>query len=92
MKTVNICGVPHEIVECSNDFDASAHFGQIDYTECKIKINKNMPKSMKESTIIHEMMHGILHHIGEDELAENEKFICVLANAIYQSFDLRIEE
>ena len=89
---VNICGVPHEIIECSNDFDATGHFGQIDYTECRIKINKGMPEEMKKLTIIHEMVHGILHHIGQDELAEDEKFVCVLGNAIFQSFDLKGEQ
>jgi len=89
---VTICGVPHEVVECKNEFDADCHFGQICYTECLIKINSDMPDEMKELTIAHEMMHGILTHLGYVELANDEKFICALGNAINESFKVRETE
>ncbi len=87
---VTICGVPHEVIECKDDFDADCHFGQIDYRDCRIKINAEMPSEMKEATLVHEMMHGILNHIGYEDLANDEKFVRVLGNAINESFTVKV--
>ena len=35
---VNICGIPHKVVECEDRFDVDIHFGQIDYKACEIRI------------------------------------------------------
>ena len=45
---------------------------------------------MKESTIVHEMMHGILNHCGYEDLANDEKFVRVLGNAINESFTVKV--
>lgn len=88
---VNICGIPHEIVECEDSFTADAtHFGEIDYQQCKIKINKNMAVAAQEETIIHEMVHGMLVHLGYTEQSNDETFVQGLANAIYQNFEIKI--
>lgn len=90
---VNICGISHEIVECEDFFSTDAtHFGEIDYKACKIKINKDMADEAKEETIIHEMVHGILVHLGYSEQSQDEQFVQALGNAIYQGFDIRIKE
>ena len=78
---VNICGVPHTVVEKEDSFDTDSHFGQIDYCKAEIRINKNMPKEMKAETICHEMMHGILVHIGRTDLSNDETFVQALGNA-----------
>lgn len=88
---VNICGIPHKIIECEDKFDVDAHFGQIDYKSCEIRINKDMSKEAKEETIIHEMVHGILVHLGYSEQSQDETFVQGLANAIYQGFDIKAE-
>lgn len=90
--TVNICGILHEIVECEDSFSAdAAHFGEIDYKACKIRINKDMAVEAQEETIIHEMVHGMLVHLGYTEQSQDEQFVQGLANAIYQGFDIRGE-
>lgn len=86
---VNICGILHEVIECEDNFDVDAHFGQIDYKACNIRINKDMAEEAKEETIIHEMIHGILVHLGYSEQSEDETFVQGLANAIYQGFDIK---
>lgn len=86
---VNICGIPHEIIECEDYFDADTHLGQIDYKACEIRINKDMTKEAKEETICHEMVHGILVHLGYFNQSQDEQFVQALANAIYQGFDIR---
>lgn len=87
---VNICGITHEVIELESGFDADAHFGKIDYLDTRIKINKTMSPGLKESTITHEMLHGILMHCGYDELANDEKFVRTIGNAIFQGFNVRI--
>jgi len=86
---VNICGIPHTVIECEDYFDVDTHFGQIDYKACEIRVNKNMAKEAKEETICHEMIHGILVHLGYSEQSQDETFVQALANAIYQGFDIK---
>lgn len=88
---VNICGIPHKVVECEDRFDVDTHFGQIDYKTCEIRINKDMTEDSKKETICHEMMHGILIHLGYNEYSHDEQFVQALANAIYQGFEIKTE-
>lgn len=86
---VNICGIPHTVIECEDKFDVDTHFGQIDYKACEIRINKDMATEAKEETICHEMIHGILVHLGYSEQSQDEQFVQTLANAIYQGFNIK---
>lgn len=87
---VNICGIKHEIVEREDTFDADAvHLGQISFKECKIYINKNMHEDIKRETICHEMIHGILTHLGYQEQSSDERFVQALANGIMQGFTIK---
>lgn len=90
---VNICGLLHEVIECEDMFNVDLHFGQIDYKDLIIKINKDMPQESKNESICHEMVHGILVHLGFNEEAQNEHFVQALGNAIYQGFKIKeVEE
>ena len=90
---VNICGLKHKVIEAEDVFDSDAcHMGMIDHKNLVIKINKDMPEECKKETICHEMMHGILLHIGHSELADNEQLVQALANAIYQGFSFNVYE
>lgn len=93
MKTVNICGIPHKIFESEDIFDSeSTHLGQIEYSKCIIHINKDMPDEHKQETLCHEIVHGMLFHMGYTELNQDEKFVQALGNAIYQTFKVRGEK
>ena len=87
--TVNICGVPHKVMECADSYNVNTHFAMIDYMKCEIRINPDMDKAIKLEALCHEMVHGILTHIGYDELAENEQFVQAMGNAIYQGFSIK---
>ena len=88
---VNICGIPHKIIECDDNFDLDTHFGQIDYQNAIIKINKNMNADIKTETLCHEILHGILVHLGYSEQSQDEQFVNAISNAISQSFAVRVE-
>lgn len=87
--TVNICGVPHNIILAKDNFDYDTHFGQIDYKKCEITINDALPAVAKQETICHEIVHGIFIHIGREDLSNDEQLVQSLANAINQTFDIR---
>ena len=38
--------------------------------------------SSKFNTFIHEIVHGILDIMGENELSENEKFVCTFSSLL----------
>ena len=88
---IRICGIPHEITECTDGLSVDTHFGLIDYAKAEIRINKDMSQGMKEETLCHEVLHGMLVLIGRDDLSADETFVQALGNAIHQSFTPRIE-
>ena len=87
--TVNICGMPYEVVEVEDKFDADLHFGDVDYKKCRIQINKDLAKEEKKETLCHEILHAMLLHIGRGELSQDETLVQGLGNAIYQTFELK---
>ena len=67
MVKVNICGIPHEVVYFNDEFNSdNTHFGQIDYGKALIKISKDISKEQQDEALCHEVLHGILVHIGKD--------------------------
>lgn len=90
---INICGIPHTVVEIEDKFNADTiHYGQIEYSKCEITINKNIPDELKKETLCHEIVHGMLYHLGFFDQYTDERLVQALGNAIYQSFDIKIEE
>jgi hypothetical protein len=86
---INICGIEHEIVEYEDNFNVETHMGQSDFGTCKIKINKNMPCQLKAATLCHEILHGMLVHIGREDLSNDEQLVTALGNAINGSFKIK---
>ena len=87
---INICGIPHEIIEREDVFDATElHFGQIDFKQCKIYIAKESTSEVKAETLCHEILHGMLVHLGYRELSNDETFVQALGNAISQTFKVK---
>ena len=88
---VNICGIPHKVIYCKDEFDTDTHYGQIDYGKAVIKISEDISKEQQDEALCHEILHGILVHIGKGELSQDEEFVNVLSNAIYQRFIPNLE-
>lgn len=88
---VNICGVPHEVIFKEDAFTGDAtHFGEIDYAKAQITINNDMGPELRTQTLCHEMLHGILVHLGYVEQSQDEQFVQCLAQAIAQSFKIAV--
>lgn len=85
---VNICGIPHDIVEVEDSFGDDFTMGQIIYSKALIQLNKDMAPELKSEALCHEILHGILFHLGFEQ-AEDEHFVQSVANAINQAFIVR---
>ena len=81
---VEILGVNYEIKEADIIDENPNILGQIVYQKQEIQIKKSLLKDMKNSTIIHEIVHGILFHSGKQELNEKEDLVESLSSSIYQ--------
>lgn len=90
--TVNICGVTHNIKYKQDHFDTDLHLGRIDYAKAEIVINADAVSTIQHEALCHEITHGILVHIGRDDLSCDETFVQSLANAIAQTFTVRLED
>ncbi len=44
-----------------------------------------IPKESVEQTFFHELVHFILHEIGEDELRDNERFVTSFSGLLHQA-------
>lgn len=90
--TVNVCGIPYHIKELEDNFDTDLHFGDTRYGKAEIHINSGLSDEIKKEAICHEMMHGILVHLGYNDLSQDEQFVQAIGNAICQSFDIKAVE
>ena len=87
--TINICGIPYTVIELDDNFSADAkHFGQADFLKARIILNKYLAEPVKQETLVHEIVHAILVHIGRADLSEDETFVQSFANAINQTFEV----
>lgn len=91
-KKVNICGIPHTIVELPDYYDKlTTELGYIDHSQAQIVINANTPDIVKNGTICHEIIHGILVRIGRPDLSEDETFVTCLGYAVNNCFKIVYE-
>lgn len=73
IKRINILGVVYEIEEVEVVNKCEPRRGEINYLTCKIKLDKNMPLTLKEQVLTHEILHAVFDLLGLDKLAEDEK-------------------
>ena len=66
-----------------SDYDSAIRMAIDALTEPEIIIGKEQ----QGEALCHEILHGILVHIGKDELSQDESFVQCLSNALYQSFE-----
>ena len=83
IQQVRIGGIDYKVVyrdEIRNKDDVLL-YGDITYEKARIRLAL-APTQVQLAVLIHEAMHGILHHAGIHE--HDEKTIDVLSNGIYQ--------
>ena len=89
ITAVNICGIPHTVNYVDDIFGGNSNLGLIEYAKAQISINKNMTPHMIRESICHEIVHGILVHLGYNELSDDEHFVQAFGNALNQAFEIK---
>lgn len=63
----------------------TSSFGEAHYRYNEIFIDNTIPDDLIESTFFHELTHFVLHKMGENEMCDNEKFVCTFSALLHQS-------
>ena len=85
-KEINILGVLFTVEEVDTVNKVEPRKGEIDYLSNVIKIDRNMPQSLKEQVFMHEILHAVFELQGWYEMAENENLVQSIATALHQIF------
>lgn len=86
VRDINILGVIYTVEEVDTVNKTDPRRGEINYLTNEIKIDKNMPESLKGQVLMHEILHATFDLIGLDKLAEDEKKVQSIATALHQIF------
>jgi len=82
---VDVCGIPYQVVEVDSNCRTDMSMGRSDSKTATITINKDMPKEVKESILIHEWIHSVLDCTGFTEYTNDERLVCALQNELYRA-------
>ena len=82
---IDVCGVRFLYKEIESNGRGDVSMGRSDSKMAVITINEDMPKEMKESTLIHEWIHAVLDCAGMGEYSGDEKLVCALQNELYRA-------
>jgi Zn-dependent peptidase ImmA (M78 family) len=83
---VKISGIDYHIeIAEHKSVENGVLMGEITYDKATIYINEELNDQLQVSTLLHEIVHGILYHMGS-EMNDNEKFVEGFASGLHQVF------
>lgn len=88
MSKIDICGHKYDVLLVSNtheemEEDDVTCLGKSDIATFTIYINKDVPKTLQEETLLHELIHTIWSHNNE-KMDHSESLINATSNGLYQ--------
>jgi len=88
---IKICGIPYKVKhkKVIQEEEPGIGEGLIIYSKQEIQLRKGLGKEIEQETLTHEIIHGILTHMGRQSLSNDEEFVQGLANAVYQTFKIK---
>lgn len=89
-RTINILGVLYQVKEVDTVNKAEPRRGEINFLTNEIRIDRNMPESLKEQVLMHEILHAVLDLLGFDKLAQDEKKVQSIATALHHIFSTQV--
>ncbi len=83
-KAVRILGLDYEIEEVECVSKDELRRGEINFLTNRIKIDKTMPRDLKNQVLMHEIMHAIFDLFGYEDLCTDENKVQSIATALHQ--------
>lgn len=83
---IDILGVKFSVIEVDVVDKYSPKKGEINYLTNEIKLDKEMPLTLRNQVLTHEILHAIFDLLGFEEFGADEKMVQCLATAIHQVF------
>lgn len=83
---VKIDGMEYKIIKCDTpivDDDSKVLQGDIFYRKCEIRIDDRLNPQTSEMTLMHEIVHGIMHERNINMETPLETFVDELAKGFY---------
>ncbi|MDH5106310.1 hypothetical protein OQI89_10650 [Lentilactobacillus diolivorans] len=86
ISDVNIAGIKYRIKWAKNlEDDSQPCWGLTNYQQATITIRKGLSPQKSRQTLIHEMVHAMLHEAGIDDLCNDEKLVNPLGNILNET-------
>ena len=84
MEKISVLGIDYKIKRVPYILRDEYRAGQIDYEKQEIKILNTLKPDLAHVTLLHEVIHAALNHLGLHEETQNENLVQGLAIAIHQ--------
>ncbi len=83
IKKVKILATEYDVEEVEQIDKYTRLLGQIEYTEQKIKIDKNISEDLKREVLLHEILHGIFEKLNYEGINNDEQKVHSIASTMY---------
>lgn len=83
LDKISVMGMEYAIEYVDVVDKENPRFGQVNFFESKIKIDKSLSEDRKKQTLIHEILHCVCQELGLYDLNDNENAIQSIATALY---------
>lgn len=86
ISKINILGVEYTVEEVEVVNKEEPRRGEVNLLTNTIKLDKEMPLSLKNQTLMHEILHAVFDLLGMDDLGNDESKVQAIAVAIHYIF------
>jgi len=83
VEVIGILGVDYTVQEVACISKDTFLYGEIDFVNQIIKIDKSLTSNKKEQTLLHEILHAILEELGLQEINQNEEAVQSISAVLY---------
>lgn len=90
IEKIDILGVEYTVSEVEVVNKEEPRKGEINFLTNEIRIDRQMPISLKEQVLMHEILHAVFELLGMEKLALNERKVQSIATALHQVFATQI--